>query len=257
MEEYSDIKQLGPGGMENVYLATQIIPNRKVVIKKFLSNMLQDPNLIKRLEIQAKSAAGLDHENIIRVFDFGEEEHSFFIAMEYISGLDLGRLMRWRPFPLEIGLMILVQSLKGLKYAHKLGFVHRNIKPGNILISKTGKVKVSDFGFDHISQRIAEFNESSSDFMTVNYTPPEAIGGNGDRNISMDIWSTGVLAYHIICGTLPFVGSNFQELVHSILHDEAKDVRSADPTLPDSLATEVNACLEKKSHSQEPQPARY
>jgi len=86
--------------------------------------------LINRLENQAKSAAGLDHENIIRVFGFGNEGNSFFIAMEYIDGLDLGQLMRWRPFPLEIGLMVLLQSIKGLNYAHKLGIIHCNIKPG-------------------------------------------------------------------------------------------------------------------------------
>ena len=249
INEFTDFKQLGKGGMENVYLATQIILNRKVVIKKFLSNMPQAPNLVKRLENQVKSAAGLDHENIIRVFDFGKEEHSFFIAMEYIDGLDLGRLMRWRPFPQEIGLMVLLQSIKGLNYAHKLGIVHYNLKPGNILISKTGKVKVSDFGLDHARQRIAEFNESSSDFMTLNYMPPEVVGGSRDRNISMDIWSTGVLAYHLLCGTLPFVGSDFQKLVHSIVHNDAQDVRSEDPTLPKDLATEVNACLEKNPHN--------
>jgi Serine/threonine protein kinase len=248
LKEFSDFKQLGKGGMENVYLATQIILNRKVVIKKLPSNMPPDPNLIKRLENQATSAAGLDHKNIIKVFDFGKEGHSFFIAMEYIDGFDLGRVMRWRPFPLEIGLMVLLQSIKGLNYAHKLGIIHCNIKPGNILISKTGKVKVADFGLGHAYQSTAEFNESSSDFMTLNYMPPEVAGGSRDRNISMDIWSTGVLAYHIICGTLPFVGSDFQKLVRSIVHDDVQDVRSADPTLPDDLATEVNACLEKNPH---------
>ena len=231
--------------MENTYLATQIIPNRKVVIKKFLSNTPLAPDLINRLENQAKSAAGLDHENIIRVFGFGNEGNSFFIAMEYIDGLDLGQLMRWRPFPLEIGLMVLLQSIKGLNYAHKLGIIHCNIKPGNILISKTGKVKIADYGLDHARPPKTEFNESSSDFMTLNYMPPEVAGGSRDRNISMDIWSTGVLAYHIICGTLPFVGPDFQKLVHSIVNDDVQDVRSADPTLPDDLATEVNACLEK------------
>ena len=242
---FSDIIELGSGGIGNVYLATQIALNRKVVIKQFPSNILQDPKLLKSFETEVKSAAGLAHENIIRVFDFGEDGNSFFITMEYVDGLDLGRLMRLRPFPLEIGLMVLLQGIKGLNYAHKQGFVHCNIKPGNILISKTGKVKVVAFGFVYLGMRGAEINELPSELMTWNYMPPEVAGGSLDRSISIDIWSTGVLAYQIICGTLPFIASDFQNLVNSIMHDVVKDVRSAVPALPEELATEVNACLEK------------
>ena len=231
--------------MGTVCLATQIALNRKVVIKQFSLNFLQDPKLVKSFETEVTSAAGLAHENIIKVFDFGEDENSFFIAMEYVDGLDLGRLMRLRPFPLEIGLMVLLQAIKGLNYAHKQGFVHCNIKPGNILISKTGKVKVVDFGLVFLSMRSAETNELPGKLMTWNYMPPEVAGGSLDRSISIDIWSTGVLAYQIICGTLPFIASDFQNLVNSIIHDAVKDVRSVVPTLQEELATEVNACLEK------------
>jgi serine/threonine protein kinase len=249
IDEFCDIKPLENGGAGSIYLATEIIQNRKVVIKKLPLIEPKDSELIHRLETKVKSAAGLNHDNIIRVFDFGKEASSFFIAMEYMNGLDLGRLMQGRPFRMEIGLMVLLQSLRGLRHAHSQGIVHSNVKPGNILISKNGKVKIADFGFNHAGFSAAEFKESSSDFMTLHYMPPEAVDGSRDEDIAMDIWSTGVLAFHIISGSLPFVGSDFQNLVHAIVHDDVKDVRTVDPTLPEELAGEVNACLEKNPHN--------
>jgi serine/threonine protein kinase len=252
IKDFSDLKKLGEGGMGNVYLATQVALDRKVVIKELSSNMLKDPKLIKRFENEAKSAAGLDHDNIIRVFDFGEDRNSFFISMEYIDGLDLEQLMRWQPFPREIGLMILLQAIKGLNYAHKQGIVHCDIKPGNILVSKTGKVKVVDFGLAHASAQASEFMDPSSVFMTPGYMPPEVASGSRRQDVYMDIWSTGVLAYRIICGSLPFASSDVRKLVYSIVHEKQKDVRSIVPTLPDDLAKAVTACLEKNPQDRPP-----
>jgi len=245
-KEFSDFKSLGNEGFENIILATQTADHRTVILKKLLSYSQQpEPPIIDRLESQAVSACGLDHDNIVRFFGFGKESQSFFIAMEYIDGLDLGRLMRWRPFPREIGLMVLFQTLKGLHYAHERGIVHYNLKPSNILISTTGKVKITDFGLDHARPKITAFNESSSDFMTLSYMPPEVAAGLRDRNVTMDIWSTGVLAYQTICGALPFIGSDFHMLVQAIEHDNVQDIRSADPTLPEDIALEINGYLEK------------
>jgi tRNA A-37 threonylcarbamoyl transferase component Bud32 len=249
IKDFSDIKKLGEGGMGNVYLATQVALDRKVVIKELSSNMLKDPKLIKRFENEAKSAAGLDHDNIIRVFDFGEDKHSFFISMEYIDGLDLEQLMRWQPFPREIGLMILLQAMKGLNYAHKQGIVHCDIKPGNILISKTGKVKVVDFGLAHASAQASDFIDPSSVFITPGYMPPEVASGGHRQDVFMDIWSTGVLAYRTICGTLPFASGDVRKLVYSIVHEKPKDIRIFVPTLPDDLINAVKACLEKVPQS--------
>jgi serine/threonine protein kinase len=245
IKDFSDIKKLCEGGMGNVYLATQVALDRKVVIKELSSNMQKDPNLIKRFENEAKSAAGLDHDNIIRVFDFGEDRHSFFISMEYIDGFDLQQLMHRQLFPREIGLMILLQAMKGLNYAHKQGIVHCDIKPGNILVSKTGKVKVVDFGLAHASAHASEFIDPSSVFMTPGYMPPEVASGSKGQDVFMDIWSTGVLAYRIICGKLPFAADDVRKLVYSIVHEKEKDIQVIVPTLPADLAEAVRACLRK------------
>ena len=208
--------------MGNVYLATQVALDRRVVIKELTSTSQKDPKLIKRFENEAKSAAGLDHDNIIKVFDFGEDRQSFFISMEYVDGLDLEQLMYWKPFPREIGLMILLQAMKGLNYAHNQGIVHCDVKPGNILISKTGKVKVVDFGLAHASIRAAEYADKASVFITPGYMPPELASGNDGENVLMDIWSTGVLAYRIICGVLPFASDDIRKLIFSIVHEQRK-----------------------------------
>jgi serine/threonine protein kinase len=245
IKDFSDIQKLGEGGMGNVYLATQVALDRRVVIKELTSTSQKDPKLIKRFENEAKSAAGLDHDNIIKVFDFGEDRHSFFISMEYVDGLDLEQLMHWKPFPREIGLMILLQAMKGLNYAHDQGIVHCDVKPGNILVSKTGKVKVVDFGLAHASIREAEYMDKASVFITPGYMPPEVASGNNGENVLMDIWSTGVLAYRIICGMLPFASDDIRKLIFSIVHEKEKDVQSIVPTLPEDLSAAVRACLEK------------
>jgi len=250
LQEFSEIKPLGIEGMENIFLSAQKNPARIVVLKKLLSFSEQpDPQIIKRLENQVLSARELDHQNIVKMLDFGMDSQSFFVVMEYVDGFNLGHLMRWSPFPEEIGLMVLLQTIKGLQYAHTIGKVHYNIKPSNILIAKNGKAKIADFGLDHAKPKSTEFNEYSSDFMTLNYMPPEVAGGQRDRTISMDIWSVGVLAYQIICGTLPFKGASFPKLVRAIVNDTVNDIRSEDPSLPEALAMEINACLEKNPNN--------
>ncbi|MDD5672710.1 MAG: serine/threonine protein kinase [Chitinivibrionales bacterium] len=249
IKDFSDIRKLSEGGMGHVYLATQVALDRRVVIKELALDIQKDPKLIKRFENEAKSAAGLNHDNIIKVLDFGEDDNSFFISMEYIDGVDLEQLLGRHPFPKEIGLMVLLQAMKGLNYAHKHGVVHCDIKPGNILISKTGKVKVVDFGLARTSARADEyaaFNDPANVIMTPGYMPPEVASGEAGQDVFMDIWSTGVLAYQIICGRLPFDAVDIHQLIYSIVHEKEKDVREIAPTLPDDLANAVQACLEKK-----------
>ncbi|HMD67893.1 MAG TPA: protein kinase, partial [Chitinivibrionales bacterium] len=124
LRDFVDIKKIAEGGMGNVFVATQVSLGRKVVIKEMSLSTHKDAKLIRRFENEAKSAAALDHENIIQVFDFGADNGSFYISMEYLDGWDLEKIMHWDPFPKEIGIMILVKALKGLEYAHQQGTVH-------------------------------------------------------------------------------------------------------------------------------------
>ena len=149
LKDYTDIQEIARGGMGKVYLATQISLNRKVIIKEMASGLLVNKTEIRRFENEARAAAALDHDNIIRIYDFGEDRGSFYIAMEYIDGPDLESILKDRNYLPEIGLMIVLFALKGLNHAHAHRIIHRDIKPGNILVSKAGAVKVVDFGLAH------------------------------------------------------------------------------------------------------------
>ena len=191
LKDFVDIKKIGEGGMASVFLATQVSLGRKVVIKQLALDLEKDQRLIKRFENEAKCAAALDHENIIQVFDYGEDNGSFYISMEYIDGWDLEHLMHRQPFPMEIGMMMLLKALKGLNYAHARGTIHCDVKPGNILVSKAGKVKIVDFGLAQASYQAAEASHSSSVFITPGYMPPEVASGGSAQSVSADIWSAG------------------------------------------------------------------
>jgi serine/threonine protein kinase len=245
LKDLADIKKIAEGGMGNVFVATQVSLGRKVVIKELSLNAHKDAKLIKRFENEARSAAALDHENIIQVFDFGADNGSFYISMEYLDGWDLEKIMHWDPFPKEIGIMILVKALKGLEYAHQRGTVHCDVKPGNILVSKTGKVKVVDFGLAHAGSKPADFMESSSVYVTPGYMAPEIASGGENQGSSQDIWSAGVVAYKIIGGLLPFAADTVRTMVYSIVNEKEKDIQELCPTLPDDCADAIRACLQK------------
>ena len=234
--------------------------------------MLKDAALIQRFENEAKSAASLDHDNIIRVYDFGEDNGSFYISMEYIDGPNLEQLLSWTPFPKEIGLMVVFHALKGLHYAHGQGIAHGDVKPDNILISKTGRVKLTDFGISYVNAQSENLPAEGVVFLTPAYMPPEQAaeveGQNSDDDISSetipaalrsgqnteiekpdirrDIWSAGVLLYRVLCERLPFSGENVSELAQSIGHAKETNILQIVPALPEDLAESISACLIKE-----------
>ena len=252
--------------------------DRKVVIKEIaaaVEGRRKDPALIQRFENEAKAAASLDHDNIIRVYDFGEDNGFFYIVMERVDGPDLEKLLSANKFPKEIGLMIALQALRGLAYAHGRGIVHCDVKPGNILVSKTGRVKIADFGLAHKITRPADLMGPEKLFITPAYLPPELaaqlqwLDNPGDDlaetiavttvplpsagqaartppdNIRRDIWSAGVLLYRVACGRLPFTGDNAAALMRAIVHEKEQDIPQAVPDLPPGLAECIGACLAK------------
>ena len=133
LNDFDDILEYRKGGIARVYTATQRSLNRKVIIKEMTCTPAEAPVQKRRFENEAKSAAALDHDNIIRVFDFGEKGNSYYICMEYVDGFDLEELLQNPDVPLPIILAIVLQALKGIRYSHSRGIVHRDIKPANIL----------------------------------------------------------------------------------------------------------------------------
>lgn len=245
LKDYKDLKEIARGGMGKVYLGTQISLNRQVIIKEMASGMLADPNEIRRFENEARAAAMLNHDNIIRIYDFGEDRGSFYIAMEYIDGADLDVILKSKFYLPEIGLMIVLHALKGLNYAHQQGIIHRDIKPANILVSKAGAVKVVDFGLAHASHQQLHLTTKDMIVGTPIFMSPEQATGEERKDARMDIWSAGILLYRIIANAYPFSGENVPALLVKILQNQQPPVQDLAPAFPGDLADAINQCLEK------------
>ena len=245
LKDYTDIKELAKGGMGKIYIATQKSLNRLVVIKEMASGLLKADNEIKRFENEAQAAGALTHDNIVRIYDFGEENGSFYIAMEYIEGLDLDQLLKQPDFPKEIGMMIVWQAIKGLADAHEKGIVHRDVKPANILISKNGAVKMVDFGLAYAGTQSGQLTTTGAIVGTPVYMAPELVSGEESRDPRMDIWAIGIILYKLVSGDFPFSGDNVPATLISIIQNKEKPIEEFDKTLPQPIAECINACLIK------------
>jgi serine/threonine protein kinase len=245
LKDYTDIEEIASGGMGKVYLATQISLNRKVIIKEMRTGILANEVDILRFENEARAAAALDHDTIIRIYDFGEDHGSFFISMEYIDGPDLDEVLKGNHYLPEIGLMILLQALRGLQFAHQHEIIHRDVKPGNILISKGGAVKVVDFGLAHAVKRPLNLTTTDVIIGTPLFMSPEQATGEERKDVRMDIWAVGVLLYRIVTGNYPFGGNNVPAILYNIMQTKEVPVGKAAPALPDDLIDIINRCLEK------------
>ncbi|MGA2506842.1 MAG: serine/threonine-protein kinase [Chitinispirillaceae bacterium] len=245
LKDYKDIQEIARGGMGKVYLATQVSLNRKVIIKEMATGLLTSATEIKRFENEARAAALLGHDNVIRIYDFGEDRGSFYISMEYVDGPDLETLLRDAHCIPEIALMIVLHALKGLNFAHQHQIIHRDIKPGNILVSKVGAVKVVDFGLAHAGAQQMHLTATDTIVGTPLYMSPEQASGEEKKNIQMDIWSVGVLLYRIITGDYPFKGDNVPAILYNIVQSKQPPIQELAPALPDDLAQNIDLCLEK------------
>jgi serine/threonine protein kinase len=245
LSDFTDIKELAKGGMGKIYLATQVSLNRKVVIKEMAGGLLTSKNEIKRFENEAQAGAALNHDNIVRIYDFGEEKGSFYIAMEFIDGPDLDQLLKQNDFPREIGMMILHQALKGLAYAHEHGIVHRDVKPANMLISSHGAVKMVDFGLAYAGTQSGQLTTTGAIVGTPPYMSPELVSGEETRDQCMDIWAAGVILYRLVTGDFPFAGDNVATTLISIMQNKEKAAEEIDPTLSPRIAELLRSCLTK------------
>ncbi|HWT04148.1 MAG TPA: Stk1 family PASTA domain-containing Ser/Thr kinase, partial [Xanthomonadales bacterium] len=200
---------LGNGGMANVYVGTDTLLRRRVAIKVLREQYASDDDFVKRFSYEAQSAAKLSHPNIVNVYDFGREDHSYYIVMELVDGATLGDLMRQeRVLPEPVALDYAIQVASGLAYAHRQGLLHRDVKPANILVTKDDVVKLSDFGIARaVSEHTLGVTQPGMVMGSVAYISPEQAQGH-DIDERSDLYSVGVVLYQMLTGALPFTGDN-------------------------------------------------
>src|SRR6266536_1990944 len=254
---YEISKRIGIGGMGEVYLATDITAGRKAALKLLPARFTGDAERLKRFQQEARAVVGLNHPNILTVYEIGEDHSTHYIASELIDGETLRqRLMRGR-MQLSEAVDIAIQMTSALAAAHNAGIVHRDIKPENIMLRPDGYVKVLDFGIAKLAE--SAFEEATADRQrpmtligtilgsvlgTVRYMSPEQ--ACGERvNQSSDIWSLGVVLYEMVTGHVPFAGDTPRETMTSVLEKEPPPLTSYVRHIPSELQHIVNKALRK------------
>src|ERR687896_1731872 len=207
---YRVLRKLGSGGMANVYLAEDGELGRQVAIKILNDRHAADDQFVERFRREAKNAAGLSHPNIVQIYDRGEAEGTYYIAMEYLGDRTLKEAVADRqPLPIREAIDYARQILAALRFAHRNGIVHRDIKPHNVIVDGDGRVKVMDFGIARAGA--SQMTEAGSIIGTAQYLSPEqARGAPVDQ--SSDLYSTGVVLFELLTGDVPFTGDTPVEI---------------------------------------------
>ena len=243
--KYDVLDVLGQGGMGVVYRARDPVIGRQVAIKVILDRAMDAPAVRERFYREARSAGALSHENVMTIYDVGEDEGRPYIVMELLDGTDLRHMLARRPLPsLDTRLDIALQVCNGLGYAHSRGVVHRDIKPENVQVTTSGRVKLLDFGIARIQ---TEQTLTQAQIGTPRYMSPEQIKGEPIDGRT-DIFSFGVLLYELLSGANPFHGEHITSVIYKVLHEDPPP-----PSLPDTQAGRdlqrvVARCLAKSPH---------
>lgn len=243
-DRYEIIEQIGTGGMSDVYKAKCHKLNRYVAIKVMKSEFSEDKTFVSKFRAEAQSVAGFTHPNIVNVYDVGDENGIYYIVMELVEGITLKKYIEKRGrIPFKEAVSIAIQVANGLDAAHKHNIVHRDIKPQNIIISKEGKVKVTDFGIAKVAS--SSTINSSSTMGSVHYISPEqARGGYSDAR--SDIYSLGITIFEMLTGTVPFDGDSTVAVAVQHIQDEIPAPSTAADDIPLSIDRIVIKCTQKK-----------
>jgi serine/threonine-protein kinase len=240
---YRILKRIGSGGMANVYLAEDEVLGRRVAIKILNERHAGDEQFVERFRREAKSAAGLSHPNIVSIYDRGEAEGTYYIAMEHLDGRNLKELILARgPAPPRIAIDYVRQILGALAFSHRNGIVHRDIKPHNVLVDSDGRLKVTDFGIARAGT--SQMTEAGSIVGTAQYLSPEQARGEPVDQRS-DLYSLGVVLYELLTGEVPFGGDSPVEIAMKHLSSKPKLPSELREGIPEELDLVVMRALAK------------
>lgn len=243
-ERYEILEQIGSGGMSEVYRAKCHKLNRLVAIKLLKEEFSQDSNFVSKFKMEAQSAAGLSHPNIVSVYDVVDEGDLHYIVMEVIEGITLkSYIVKKGRLGVKESIGIAIQVAQGIGAAHDQHIIHRDIKPQNMIISRDGKVKVADFG---IARAVSSQTVGATAVGSVHYISPEqARGGYSDAR--SDIYSLGITLYEMVTGKVPFDGENTVTIALSHLEQNIVPPRTLNPEVTPSLERIILKCTQKKA----------
>ncbi len=246
--KYKLIEEIGRGGQAIVYTGIHPLLNRQVAVKMLSHDLVYDEDFEARFRQEAQIIAGLDHENIIAVYDTESAYATYFIIMELITGTTLAKIIDTQGrLPFDQTREILIQLCSALGYAHAHGIIHRDIKPANVMINNAGRVKLMDFGIARVQTPAVDApTESDEEILgTAEYMSPEQITGD-QHDGRADIYSLGVMAYEMCTASVPFAHEDPYEILRAHLRAPIVPPRDLVPELPDDLNDFVHRCLKKR-----------
>jgi WD40 repeat protein len=245
--DYEIESELARGGMGVVFLARQISLNRPVALKMILAGQLADETDVKRFYTEAEAAANLDHPGIVPIYEVGQHEGQHYFSMGYVDGQSLAQRLAAGPLPPREAAALMVKVAEAIDYAHRRGVIHRDLKPGNILLDPSGNPRVTDFGLAKRLQSDSGLTGSGQIMGTPSYMPPEQAGGNrGEVGPAADVYALGATLYALITGRPPFQAATAMDTVLQVIGDEPVPPRRLNASVPLDLETICLKCLEKE-----------
>lgn len=244
---YQIIERLGAGAMATVYKARQLSLDRLVAIKILPQKFTNNPQFVERFYQEGKAAAKLNHPHIVQAIDVGQSGEYHYFVMEYVKGHTVyDDIVKMGKYPEDMALKIIIETAKALEHAHQAGFIHRDVKPKNIMINEEGTAKLADMGLARaVSDREAAEAEQGKAFGTPYYISPEQIRGKMDIDFRADIYSLGCTFYHMVTGRVPFDGPNPSAVMHKHLKEDVIPPDHLNPSLTSGIGEIIEVCMAK------------
>ncbi|MBK5287558.1 MAG: Stk1 family PASTA domain-containing Ser/Thr kinase [Acidimicrobiia bacterium] len=243
-DRYEIVREIARGGMANVYLARDTKLDRPVALKVLSAELSRDPAFVERFRLEAQAAASLNEPTIVSVYDWGQEQETSFIVMEYIEGRTLREVIDHGVVTSDQAAQIGADIAKALTAAHRAGVVHRDIKPGNVIITESGQVKVADFGIARANGTGEGLTRTGAVMGTATYFSPEQAQGL-PVDARSDLYSLGVVLYEMVTGVVPFTGDNAVSVAYLHVREPVRAPSQRQPDLPPALEQIILTCLAK------------